>query len=755
MVRLTCTLIFVSLSLSFAASIHLAAEAEPVLQFAAKDLARCLHLLTGRNYDCVVQGEKEAGDLVLANNPSLESQQWQLKTQDGALYIYGADAVGIVYGVYTFLEKYAGCLWLAPDTEIIRPIADWQLPRLDEKQKPAFTRREMYVGYDYMDGVWRLRNKENNRAAYSVNMRVGRPRDCHTFDQYVQVIKDPALFGPSKDGRRSNTLCMSNPEVRRLVLAELLKNIESDRAALAGKPAYMYPLIYDLSQPDGASGSECWCADCRKLAEDEGSYAGPNIDFVNQLARQIKKLYPELLLRTFAYSYTMKPPKNIRADDNVIVQFCDAHLFKPLLPGSANGDDLQTWGRHASQKAIWSYWRTFTGPLYPFVKSRADIAAELRFCRDNGVIHYFAENESPLSRSFAMLQHWLMLKLLENPDHDINALADKFLQGYYGKAAGLMSLYLDYLEQRQEASRAYLDREFFEQVNAWLDEAENMLASDPLSLAHLNWERIVVDRSMYQNLAALQKAGYQADLEKISARFAKNALAQIESWSFNAEQKSKRLLQAKNEAALYAYFPVEIPERFKDCEVLDLQWNQINAGGAEFVKDPDAVCGAAFFNAKLSPRIPFSLGFYNNSSARGDGVSLSMQDIPQDEKFHLYKLGKASIMAPLYIHFDSSWTFRAYLQTLGIIPEEREIWVSMKFAGPHYVKGSSSDNAVLFDRVLLVKDEKPLRHYKPLRPELNLLKNGGFEEHSPNWIPDWGRPSEYHNVDAQVSKPQL
>lgn len=728
---------------------------EPAVKFAAKDMARCLSKVTGKEVKSI-QGKSEGivGDVILKVKPGLQREEWEFQSKDGKVYIYGRDGHGIVYGVYTFLEEYADCGWLAPDTEILPENKKWKLPEnLNEKGKPVFSRREMYVGYDYMDGIWRLRNKESNRANYGIGVRSGSPRDCHTFDVYVKALENrPELFGLSVNGNKCNTLCMTNPEVRKIILAELIKYIEKDRKAYAGKPDYMCPVIYDISQPDGGSGGECWCDGCRKLAEEEGAYSGPNIAFVNYLADAIKDKYPEVVLRTFAYSYTMKPPKKINASDNVVVQFCDAKFYKPLLKGTPNGNDLEKWGAHAKNKAIWSYWRIFTGELYPFVKKRSDMAGEIRFCRDQGVIHYFAEDEEPLSRSFAMMQHWVMLKLLENPDRDINALVKRFMEGYYGKAAPVMQEYLIYLEKRQESTKAFLDREFFEKVNFWLDKAEDLTAGNALARSHVNWERVIVDRAMFINLAKLIKSGYKYDKEKVLKRFGVNSQEIIRNWkSLPKRLLPERLKNAEMEAELFSHFPVTVPKQFDGCEVIDWHWNQITkVGKAEYVKDPDAVCGTAFKNPNFKHRLPFSLGHYFPPNKRGGALTFSAVDIPQDEKFHLYNLGKNVVMQRLYVYFDNSWTFRSYLPTIGIIPTEWDIWVSMKFTGPAYVKGSKSPNAVLFDRMFLVKDPAPMRHYKPVDTSKNLLKNGGFEKHSAKWIDGWGRPNANCNVDKTV-----
>ena len=743
-------LVFASAALNAADIIHYEKKSDTVVAFAARDMARILRTITGRNYRATgYEKPVQSGDIVLGINEALRSQEWHMENRQGILQIHGGDTFGLVYGIYDFLERYAGCSWLAPDTELLPTQPDWKIPEINEMRRPAFLRREMYVGDDLMDPYWRLRNKENYRAAFGLSINYGSPGNVHNLARFVKAVKDPKLFGPSKSGGKSHTLCMTNPEVRKVVLQELIQCIEQDRKTYQNKSAYSRPFLYELGQADGPPGQECWCASCRALTLKEESYSAANLDFVNFMAREIRKRYPEILLETFAYSYTLYPPKTLKALDNVMIRYCGAKLYDPLLPETENGRILEKWGKFVRHKSIWSYWRIYEGNLYPFVKSRRDIAGEIRFCHQEGVENYYAENEEPLSRSFAMLQHWLMLKMLDDPSQDIEKLNDHFMEGYYGGAAPILK---KYLERRQNSKRTHLDREFFETVNAWLDQAEKLVEKDPRSLLHVRWERIVVDRTMFQNLDMLLKAGYRPDLKKTAIRFQNNQEALLKSWTVLKSHKmlEKRLITAEQESGLYKHFPVRYPEQFAGCEVCDIHWTMLGSIGGSLVQDPDAVCGVASMNPKYKHRNTYQISFYNAISRRGDGILFHAEDFPQDEKFHLYRLGKTLIMQPLQIIHDSSWLYRSRLPTISIIPEEREIWVSVKFAGPNYVSGSKSKNAVLFDRILLVRNPNPLRAYLPVNSRSNLLKNGTFDAFSKQSILHWGQITQNRQIDQKI-----
>lgn len=725
------------------------ASGDPAIKFAANELKRLLGDVPGK--------------IALCEDSSMEAQAWRFKTNGDMLTITGRDGMGIAYGVFAFLEKYADIHWYAPDTEEVPDLSGWRIPNLDESGKPAFDYREMFVGRDFMDSAWRLRNKESNRAAFNVGVHTGSPWNCHTFAYYTEKLKAkrPDLFKGRKSasGGECGGLCMTDEATRDLVAEEMCRYIESDAAKCEAKPRYTIPTFYDLSQNDGASGAECMCPGCKALFEAAGSYAGPNIAFVNAVSEKVRKRHPEVTIQTFAYSYTMRPPTNdTMAADNVVVRYCKSNIFRQLLPENPNGRELEAWSRHARQFGIWSYWRTYSGPLFPCVQPPDVIARELRFCRKLGVTRYCVENEEPLSRSFAMLQHWLLLKLADDPSLNANALAKKFLRGYYGSAAVPMGRYLKYLIARQDESRSHLDREFFEKANAWMDEAERLAAGDEKTLRHIRWERIVIDRSMYDNLAELVRQGYAYDKDKVLSRLLSNTKDQVENWcgfqpGHMKHLAAERIAKAETEARLYSHYPVALPPEFDGLEIVAKEWNQIAPETAVVVDDSDAAAGTAFYNPKFDYKLPYSVGFFTDVKRGGASISFdSREDVPQDEKFHLHRIGEGVVMSPWYFYFDPTGQFRCYMQTIGIVPSAWEVFVSLKFQGPAFVEGSTKENRVLIDRAFYVKGRDPMSGYMKCGKNLVPEKyRGGIEvagAKAGEWNAKWfslGNPATMEN----------
>ena len=681
------------------------------------------------------------GRVELALNGNQKSQEWHIVAKAGRVTISGCDGMGVVYGVYAFLENHLGFRWYAPDVEKVPNMVGYDLAslKIDERGRPAILEREMYVGGDLMDPYWRLRNKETRRAAFGVGVSMGSPRDCHTFTWYNAAIgakARPELLGVNAKGRTTGLFCPSSPESRRLVAAQMKKTIRSDRekCRAKGMPRYAWPTVYELSQDDGdGSGDSCMCAKCKSLFDAAGSWSGVNIAFASSVAEQVAEEFPDVVVRTFAYSYTEHPPTNdFRAADNLSVRYCRSFVFQPLVEGNFNGETMKGWGAHVAKKHVWSYWRSFSGPLYPMVKPRSDISKEMKFCRDMHVYGYFAQNEDPLSRSFAMMQHWLFLKLAEDPERDAFALSDEFIRAYYGKAAKPISKYLDYLEKRQTechakidraflrgvhsgnlaqyVQRAYLDADFFRVANALLDKAERLAAGDAAAALHVGHERLVVDRAMRSMALQLSRQGYEIDMAAAAKRVEKTLPKLVGGWcGLKGKSREMRLNAVKREISAWKSAIVQLPHGLTGRDVWVWDAAAI-AGGFErdiVVDDADAMYGTAVRfpadNQRFDPP-RFFAGAYDALGRDGCELKLESGQIPADGKYHLLRLGTIRVLSPAYAYFNS-WHYRTWLPTIGIEPEKREIWISAKFDGPAFVPGSSAENSISYDGMFLVKIE--------------------------------------------------
>src|SRR5205823_644813 len=85
-------------------------------------------------------------------------------------------------------------------------------------------------------------------------------------------------------------------------------------------------LLAEVSQPDDSGPPDhCQCPECLAIEREEGSAAGPLVRFINAVAADLDKEFPNVPVSTLAYHYTQKPPTNTRPAPNVIIRLCDIH----------------------------------------------------------------------------------------------------------------------------------------------------------------------------------------------------------------------------------------------------------------------------------------------------------------------------------------------------------------------------------------------------------------------------------------------
>jgi len=203
--------------------------------------------------------------------------------------------------------------------------------------------------------------------------------------------------------------------------------------------------IVSVSQNDAAG--YCECPNCKALDEKEGSHAGSLLHFVNYVAREVGKEFPDVAIDTLAYSYTRKPPRYVRPEPNVIVRLCsgECNFAQPLTDPSNKTfyDDLVRWSQVSKRLYVWDYVTNFANYLWPQPNVYV-LGPNVRIFVAHGVRGIFEEGSyTSLGADMALLKAWVLAKLLWNPDRDANALIREFLNGYYGAAGPYVGQYLD------------------------------------------------------------------------------------------------------------------------------------------------------------------------------------------------------------------------------------------------------------------------------------------------------------------------
>jgi hypothetical protein len=484
---------------------------------AAMDLRRHLELITGAVLP--VWYEHSLGDRtpILVGNckltrqlapsvdlPSLGLEGIHLKTVGPALILAGNQR-GVLYAVYTLLEDYLNCRWFAPGCSKWPTSGTFALAGIDKRFIPQLE----YRGTDYpssRDADWAVRNKYNGQSHNTGFERGGNIRYrgfVHTFKYLVPpeiyYAEHPEYYSEIK-GKRippdRTQLCLTNPDVLRIATQTVRRWIaESPDAS-----------IISVSQNDWHN--YCECANCRKVAEEEGSESGSLVRFVNAIADNIKDDYPNVAIDTLAYQYTRKPPKITRPRPNVIIRLCSIEccFIHPLESDPYNAtfvDDIRGWNQKCNRLHIWDYVINYAHSICPFPNLYV-IKPNINFFINNGVKGIY-EEACYYTKGSEMqeLRSYLMAKTLWDPSYDTDKAIDEFCDGFWGPAGRYIRQYINLVHEHVQKDpnlhvriythpKQFLTPELIGQCRVLFDKAEAAVKDDPTLLHRVQVARLPI-----------------------------------------------------------------------------------------------------------------------------------------------------------------------------------------------------------------------------------------------------------------------
>ena len=508
----------------------------------AEDLAKALSKTTGRDIRCYREGEEPKGGAAIylgdteaaraagLDASSLPALGYRVRTERGRAFILAKTGTGAGYGVTGFVERnlpYRFLTVTGDDPYAVEP--NRTVPVYDETETPAIYYRQLYTSrvpakmHPRWQDAWQ--RFTIRRRYYAVPDEIeGDDRistlvpHCHSMYKYVppeKYFKDhPEYYSMNDKGVRvgvrnhGSQLCMTNPDVKDIVVREMLGYIEKDRAT----DPTDYPKIYDFTQMD-SSPALCRCPACRKVADkyarEPGKYrtggdAGLQLEFVNEITRRVRAKYPDVYVRTFAYVSTETPPKGgIRPDDHVIIWLCDLYGFSdhelPLVhPFNRPRCELVSgWAKLAKRFELWDYMLYGdnrdgggTGGDFPEVNVDA-IAADAKLFRDCGLSRMFMESEFH-EQPFYWLHAYVMSACWWDPDADLERLVADYC-AVYGRGAAKMHEAIDLIRGLIRAE-APAEGTWFKRDLPWL------------TVANLERIRALFDEAYAQEVAGEARA---------------------------------------------------------------------------------------------------------------------------------------------------------------------------------------------------------------------------------------------------------
>ncbi|WP_170157288.1 DUF4838 domain-containing protein [Roseimicrobium gellanilyticum] len=370
-----------------------------------------------------------------------------------ALEMWGFDERGSYNAVCGYLMDL-GVRWYAPGEigEVIPALKTLPLPKVDKTVIPDFPLRRFNVrlgvfGEDV--AMWAMRL--GLRDPYGIQVAHGLDDMTHRKEIFEKYPEWFALYGGKRHtapDQRLNQLCYSNEELFQHTVRYVRAQLDH----------YKLEAI-SVMPPDGFSAM-CQCEKCK--GKDTPERGGQGLlsdyvwDFVNRVAKEVRKTHPEGKVMNCAYgAYTLPPLKIAKLEPNVVVSIVGGRrpannrseeqaeikaLRESWLPKTANplinfenyplterGWYLPAYTPHVMGNSINAIKGTFQGEDI-WLSMRQDFEKT-----DPGFNHYLVY--------FTQRMYW------GGPQQDVDAMFREYVRLFYGPAEQEMLAFFDYCEK--------------------------------------------------------------------------------------------------------------------------------------------------------------------------------------------------------------------------------------------------------------------------------------------------------------------
>jgi hypothetical protein len=387
-----------------------------------------------------------------------KSEDLRIIIRDDNIAIAGGRPRGTLYGVYTFLEKYLGVRFLTPDHTHVPPVGDSRLtgPVDFSCSPPLVFRYSDEAGPEFNPAfATRVRfNEHDFGPMYGGHSRLTLIN--HTFYEVMPTTrygKEHPEYYSLIDGQRKSQvevewyqtqLCLTNPDVLRIITDDVLKKLRDD-PGLKCIPVAQNDSLVDVN-------NFCQCPNCKAINDREGTTMGSVLAFVTAVADRVAKEFPNVTVGTLAYHQTLKTPRAIRPRPNVLIQLCTIQacvlhpLSDPDCPQNvAFGKVFAAWRAITDNISVWDYNMSFGDIRVPCPRFNA-IAPNIRHLVANHALGVFMEGAPYYTAALSDLRTYVTANLLWDPNLNAQQLVHEFVTLHYGSAAPAIFKYLKLIQ---------------------------------------------------------------------------------------------------------------------------------------------------------------------------------------------------------------------------------------------------------------------------------------------------------------------
>lgn len=333
---------------------------------------------------------------------------------------------------------------------------------------------------------------------------------AHAWGRYIPkglFAQHPEYFAMGTDGQRrdGDWLCTSNPEVRHVFANEVIRVIKSGTK---------HPSI---SPPDGRG--YCQCEQCK--AQDDPQSIEPSsgtvsitnryVDFYDDVARKVAKVYPDSVLSFYCYAdYTQPPTVQRKLAPNLCamiapIRYCRLHAIgdEHCPSRKQQAAMLDGWAKVAPRLGYYNYMYNLADATFPMFKY-TPCKQDFPFLADKGLTYMTIE---VLSNWYIYgPQIYLSLRMAYDPRLDAAALMNDYYDKFYGPAAGpLMKRYWMLIDEASTALvnhsggfyglSAVFTPDVVRQCEGVLNQAQHAARDDPRYS-----ERVAMHAAGFQNV---------------------------------------------------------------------------------------------------------------------------------------------------------------------------------------------------------------------------------------------------------------
>jgi len=374
------------------------------------------------------------------------------------------DDQGTCYAAYDFIERFCNVRWYgASETSIIMPAQKTLTVKGEDiRRAPALKYRDaLWAGnWPFMKGQWGSFTRDEVYLFWR-RLRLGGEKWAgnHTFHRKtIETMLTNPVYQAQGSGRGTQ-LCYSNPVLIEEVAQMARDFFDGKKNAPEGWKAVG---DYFALVPDDNSRF-CECDRCQALLNSgkdmatgqfsSGTVSNYFFSFVNAVAREVAKTHPDKYIATLAYWNYALPPRGFDIEPNVSVAPC-LHTCMYAIHEEITQNDMKLYHEWL-QKAeapifLWNYYHHPMEPAlidkfkcFPHMMVHQTAQSMRMFIKD-GIQGIFICGEQD------MLEGYVIAKIWDDPEQDVDAMLDEFFHRYFGAAEMPMKKF--YLELERIAS---------------------------------------------------------------------------------------------------------------------------------------------------------------------------------------------------------------------------------------------------------------------------------------------------------------